>query len=148
MRQRGITLRRGRRGRLEPFPLSDDQLRAYHRAVATLSLDGAVVGHLASIVGSMVLPTNAPWPWFVIVWSDGTTEPPFEDYGPLWPVVRELEAGYLDHHGPSTSREGRFLGFRVVSRTPGPSTRFEVERLPADAAAQAWMRLGLSDDDF
>ncbi len=137
----------GRR-RPEPYELSDKQLRAYHRAVATLSVDGAVVGHLASVVGSMVLPTNAPWPWFVIVWSDGTKEPPFEDYGPLWPVVRELEAGYLEHHGPSTSREGRFLGFRVTSRTRGPALRFEVARLPADIAEETWARLGLSDDDF
>lgn len=133
---------------MEPYELSEAQLRSYHRAVATLSVDGALVGHLASVVGSMVLPSNAPWPWFVIIWTDGTKEPPFEDYGPRWPVVRELEAGYLDHPGPSIPREGRFLGFRVTSRTPGPALRFDVDRLPAEVAEQTWARLGLTEDDF
>ncbi len=39
------------------------------------------------------------WPWFVVVWVDGPKERSFEDYGPKWYTVRELDAGYLDHYG-------------------------------------------------
>ncbi len=96
----------------------------------------------------MWFPPGRVWPWFVIVWADGTKESSFEDYGPLWLTVRELDAGYLQHYGPSKITEKRFLGMRGLSVTPGAPSRFEFEWLPRAEAEAQWRRLGLVDADF
>ncbi len=135
-------------GQPKTYRLPDPSLRAYDHGVGTLSVAGEVVGHLASVVGEMRVPSCQPWPWFVVVWLDGTKENPFEDYGPGWYTVRELDAGFFDHHGPSTSHEKRILGLRFRYRMPGEPTVFDFEWLPPDVAARRWKELGLVDADF
>jgi hypothetical protein len=149
-----MTLRSVRRGRAEArrraraerrYDLPDPELRAFDHGVGTLSIDGVLQGHLASVVGKIAFPSRSPWPWFVVVWTDGTKEPAFEDYGPEWHVVRELDAGFLDHHGPSVVTKRGRLG---TTFREGPRCVFEFAWLPKDAAAERWRLLGLSDGDF
>lgn len=135
-------------GQPKLYEPADPLLRAFDHGVGTLSLDGEVVGHLASVVGKMRFPTRQPWPWFVVVWLDGSKEDSFEDYGPSWYTVRELDAGRFEFHGPSAFSDHRFFGIRVRSSKPGPPTTFEFTWLPSDVAAQRWHELGLVDDDF
>lgn len=131
------------------YVLPDSQLRAYDHGVGTLTIDGVLKGHLASVVGEIKFPSASPWPWFVIVWTDGTKEPSFEDYGPGWDTVRELEAGVLDHFGPSIRLERRGLfGRRVRYTRNGPRCVFEFARLPRDEVTAMWRELGLADSDF
>ncbi|WP_157803668.1 hypothetical protein [Luteimicrobium subarcticum] len=118
--------------------------------MGTLHVGGILMGHLASVVGEITFPGRSPWPWFVIVWADGTKEPAFEDYGPAWYTVRELDAGHLDHHGPSVLLEERRGVFGGVSQRwgPGPPVVFDFAWLPRDEAASMWQVLGLRDADF
>ena len=130
--------------RHDRYPGPDPEV--YDHGVGTLSVDGELEGHLACVVGRMY--GGARWPWFVIVWRDRTKELAFEDYGPDWPTVRELDAGYLDHHGPSTVKDRRFLGLKGQTVTTGPPRVFDFAWLPHDEAAARWIELGLTDDDF
>jgi len=134
-----------RRARAERrYDPPDPGLRAYDHGLGTLSVDGVVEGHLASVVGRIAVPSRSPWPWFVIVWVDGTKEPAFEDCGPGWYTVRELDAGFLDHVGPSVVTQGRW----GTTYRSGPPRVFEFAWLPKDEAAERWRSLGLSDRDF
>ena len=134
-----------RRARAERrYDLADPELRAYDHGVGTLSVDGVVEGHLACLVRRIAFPSRSPWPWFVIVWADGTKEPSFEDYGPGWYTVRELDAGFLDHQGPSVVTKGRWS----TTYREGPPRLFDFAWLPRDEAADRWRALGLSDADF
>jgi hypothetical protein len=135
-------------GQPKIYEPSDPRLRAYDRGVGTLSVDGELVGHLASVVGEMRFPSRQPWPWFVVVWLDGTKENTFEDYGPGWYTVRELDAGRFDHHGPSVSFEKRFFGIRLRGSKIGEPMSFDFAWLPPEIAARRWNELGLLDADF
>jgi hypothetical protein len=137
-----------RRHGIPPYSPSDPSFAAYDRALGALSLDGVVVGHLACRVLEMSYPSRQPWLWFVIVWLDSSREPTFEDYGPDWPVVRELDAGRFEHHLPSITATGRFLGLRFETITPGAPAVFDFEWLPPEVAQARWDELGLSDADF
>lgn len=130
------------------YVLPDPELRSYDHGLGTLRVDGKLEGYLASVVSKMRFPSAQLWPWFVIVWVDGAKENSFEDYGPDWWTLRELDAGYLEHHGPSVTSERRFLGMRFASSVPGPPRRFEFEWLPPAEAASKWQELGLVDSDF
>ena len=131
------------------YVLPDPQLRAYDHGVGTLKVGGVLQGHLASVVGEITFPSRSPWPWFVIVWADGAKENAFEDYGPLWYTVRDLDSGVLDHFGPSIRRERRGLfGMTVRSSRLGPPQVFEFAWLPSDEAKAMWRELGLVDSDF
>lgn len=129
--------------------ICDATLRSLKNGVGTLKLDGLLKGYLASIVGQMTFPST-PWPWFVVVWLDGTKEPSFEDHGPRWWTVRELEAGKFEHPlGPGTATRKRFLGILpYTSIEPGPEVTFEFAWLPPSEAAAKWEELGLNDSDF
>lgn len=135
---------------MERYELPDPTLRAYNHGIGTLSVGGEVRGYLASVVGEIKFPGRAPWPWFVIVWLDGTKERSFEDYGPHWYTVRELDSGYLDHYGPATPKERRWGWFgRTLKYTQqGEPRRYEFAWLPTDEAAEQWVELGLTDNDF
>lgn len=135
-------------GQPKVYEPADRALRAYDHGVGSLILNGSVVGHIASVVWEMRFPARQPWVWFIIVWLDGRREFPFEDYGPGWYTIRELDAGYLMHHLPSVTVEKRFFGRRFLSGTPGKAQTFEVEWLPQDVAARRWEQLGLVEDDF
>ena len=137
---------RVRREKPTDYVLPDPGLAAYQHGLGTLRVDGELRGYLASIVGTMQF--QQPWPWFVVVWIDGTKEFPFEDYGPKWWTVRELDAGYFDHFEPSTKSEGRFLGFRTMQSKLGPPCRYEFAWLQAAEAATKWQQLGLVDEHF
>ena len=128
--------------------LTDETLRALDHGVGTLRVRGELRGYLASIVGEMRFPSRRPWPWFVVVWTDGRKERSFEDYGSLWPVVRELEAGFFDHFGPSERADLRFFGLTIQGRRPGPPCLYDFEWLPTEKAAEMWRELGLVDSDF
>ncbi|MFF2271159.1 hypothetical protein ACFVTX_02735 [Agromyces sp. NPDC058136] len=138
----------GKKQAASAYVLPDPELRSYDRGLGTLRVDGELEGYLASIVGKMCFPSARLWPWFVVVWVDGVKESSFEDYGPDWWKVRELDAGYLQHHGPSVTSEQRFLGKRFAGSVPGPPRRFEFEWLPPAEAASKWQELGLVDADF
>jgi hypothetical protein len=143
-----LSRRHVRKDKLRDYVLPDTGLATYQHGLGTLHVDGELRGYLASVVGEMSIPNHQPWLWFVVVWRDGTKEFPFEDYGPKWPTIRELDAGYLDHFEPSTTTEGRFLGFRSVQSRPGPPCRYEFAWLPAAEAATKWQQLGLVEEDF
>lgn len=129
-----------------PYTLPDPQLRAFDHGVGTLSVDGQLRGYLASVVGHMA--DGEPWPWFRIIWLDGRKDEPFEDYGPDWRTVRELDAGKLDHHGPSVVRERRILGKAVRYSVSGVPCVFDFAWLGRDEAVAKWDELGLADEDF
>lgn len=130
------------------YELPDPLLRAYQHGVGTLSVDGDLVGHLASVVLEMRFPRRQPWVWFVIVWLDGSREFKLEDYGPSWYIVRELDKGYFEHHGPSVTTEKRVFGIPLVSSKPGSPVTFDFAWLPPDIASRRWDELGLVDADF
>lgn len=127
----------------------DPTLACYDHRVATMSLDGEVRGYLACVVGAHRTLTSAamrPWPWFRVVWADGRREPPEEDYGPGWDLVRELDAGHLDYQdGPSQVRHGWLWDTWV---RPHSTTRYAIDWLDPEESAAVWERLGLTDDDF
>lgn len=127
------------------YELPDPQLRSFDHGVGTLSVAGEVKGHLACVVGRML--GGAVWPWFVIVWTDGTREEKFEDYGPSWPVVRELDAGTFEHRA-LVQEERRFLGIRYLFTTGDELCRYDFAWLAEDEAAIRWQELGLTDADF
>ena len=127
---------------------ADPSLRSYHRAVWALSVDGEPYGHVACVVLEMTWPRRTPWLWFLVVWSDGRRELPFEDYGPEWYALREIDAGFLDYHLPSTSAEQRLLWRRVSANKHGAPRRFALEKLSGEVAARRWDELALKDEDF
>ncbi|WP_150957680.1 hypothetical protein [Microbacterium testaceum] len=127
---------------------ADTSLRSYHRAVWTLSVDGEPHGHLACVVLEMAWPRRAPWLWFLVVWPDGQKELPFEDYGPGWYTLREIDAGFLDYHLPSVTVGQRFLWRRASANKHGAPRRFELEKLAGEVVARRWDELGLRDEDF
>jgi len=136
-----------RSGSAHVYKLPDAELSAYDHGLGTLRVDGELKGYLASVVGKIVFPSRSPWPWFVIMWADGLKEPSFEDYGPSWWTVRELDAGYLDLFAQGVAGEKRFLGkFWAAKR--GAAHRFDFAWLPAEEAAKKWQELGLVDADF
>ena len=149
MADMGRSSREGSRRRDANYVLPDPLLRVYDHGVGTLKVDGVLKGYLACVLWEMSFPSKAPWPWFVVVWPDGTKELAFEDYGPSWWTVRELEAGVLDHYGPSihVKRRGLF-GRTINSIQRGPRCVFEFAWLPRDEAATMWRELGLENSDF
>lgn len=134
---------------MDRYELPDPTLRAYDRGVGTLSVGGELRAYLASVVGEIKFPGRSPWPWFVVVWLDGTKERSFEDYGPHWRTVSELDAGYCDHHDQGKPRKRRgWFGRTITYTQPGEPRRFEFAWLSADEAAEKWTDLGLADSDF
>ncbi len=134
------------RGGSAAYELPDRELRAYDHGLGTLRVDGELQGHLASIIGRM--QSSEPWPWFVVVWADGTKESSFEDYGPGWWTVRELDAGRLEWFERSVSQRRRFFGWQFVSVKRGRPCTFDFAWLAAGEAKQKWNELGLADSDF
>jgi hypothetical protein len=132
----------------DDYVLSDSTLRALDHGLGELRVDGELKGFLASTVREMRFPARQPWPWFLVVWLDGSRELPIEDYGPKWYTVRELDAGHLDYHEPSTGWEKVIFGHRYYSKKRGPDRVYDFAWLPADEASQKWQELGLVDSDF
>ena len=87
-----------------------------------------------------------PWLFFLMAWPDGSTESPEEDYGPDWPLLRELESGiFVAVAHPSEHRQQSFLGLRLGSIvTPCPDeVPYAVTWLGAKDSEVAWAKLGL-----
>ncbi len=135
-------------GKDDYYTLPDPEMRAYDHGVVTLSVDGGVQGYLASVVEPVTFPSTQPWAWLRIIWLDGRMEPPFEDYGPGWWTVRELDAGRLNHHGRSIMKERRLLGIPVRYSVSGDPCVFDFAWLDRKEAAAKWEELGLTDEDF
>jgi hypothetical protein len=100
----------------DSYSLPEPELRAYDHGLGTLSVDGELRGYLACVVGRLTFPSRGPWPWFrssgrMAAWSR------FEDYGPEWWTVRELESGKLEYHGRITELERRVRRFAVRTST-------------------------------
>jgi hypothetical protein len=151
VRDNGVMFGRGVKQPQEPaddYVISDATLSALDHGIGELWFEGVLKGHLASVVGEIRFPFKGPWPWFLVIWFDGTREQPFEDYGPGWYAVRELDAGYLDFHEPSVGREKVIFGRTFYSKTTGPDRRYDFVRLAPDEAARKWDELSLSDSDF
>lgn len=133
---------------LPDYELPDPELTAYDRGLGTLAVAGEVKGYLASVRLVMCLPGKQWWPWFVVVWADGRKEHSFEDYGPKWYIVRELDAGRLDHHGPSVEKTLSLFGHRFRWSESGDEQTYDFAWLPAEDAERKWRELGVTDDDF
>lgn len=130
---------------------ADPTLQSWDHGLAELRLDGEVRAYLGCVVGEIRSRVPSPWPWFVVVWPDGSKEHSEEDYGPDWPAVRELDEGHFTYGArPSTERRHRFLGINLgVWREMCPDqVTYDVTWLPPAAATAAWRRLGLTDRDF
>ena len=123
-------------------------MRSYDHRVGVLSVDGEVRGHLACLVHQMTFPSRGPWPWFRVVWVDGRREPVFEDYGPGWWTIRELESGRFESFGPSTPVERRFLGVKFWSFVAGEPIMYDFAWLDREAGTSKWNELGLTEGDF
>lgn len=135
-------------GRDDAYTLPDPGLRAYDHGVGTLSVDGVLRGYLASVVGRITFPSRGMWPWFRIIWLDGRREPAFEDYGPGWWTVRQLDSGKLDLFGPSRMKERRIPGKAFRYSVSGAPCVFDFAWLDDNEAAAKWDELGLTDEDF
>ena len=129
-------------------PLSNSEVYDFDHSVGTLHVEGELKGYLACVVGEMRFPSRQLWPWFVVIWTTGTKEQSFEDYGPRWPILRELVAGRLDHYGPSVIGEKRLFGRRIVTSGLGAPCLFDYGMLSAEQAAKKWRELDLVDADF
>lgn len=132
----------------DSYSLPDPELRAYDHGLGTLSVDGQLRGYLACVVSRMTFPSRGPWPWFRVIWLDGRMEPKFEDYGPGWWTLRELDAGRLEYNGPSSDKERRILGVPFRYSVPGDPCVFDFAWLDREEAAAKWDELGLTDEDF
>jgi hypothetical protein len=112
----------------------DPDLDPFDGGCPALRRDGAIVGHVATTVGTFWSPGRArtlqQWVWLVVVWADGAKERAEEDYPP-WTYVREIQDGTFSwpHPGP---RGGDYT----------------VEWLPGDERGAMWAELGVTLDDF
>ncbi|WP_374928392.1 hypothetical protein [Kytococcus sedentarius] len=131
----------------EPLPEytpQDPTLAVYDHAIAEMWREGELKAHLACQVGN--LWTGEPWPWFLVIWASGQREMSFEDYGPHWTTVRELDAGFIEfQHGPSVVEHGRWLT-RIDHGEWG--ARYELTWLDPLESAMRWKELGLQEDHF
>lgn len=84
----------------------------WHNRVAELSVDGELRAYLTCRVDK--LRDGSPWPLYVMVWLDGTTEMVEEDYGPDWWSFDELQAGYFEAPARPAIRTKRRLFGRHV----------------------------------
>ena len=132
----------------DDYVLSDSTLRSLDHGLGELRVEGELRGHLASIVGEMRFPSRQPWPWFLVIWLDGSKEQSFEDYGPKWYAVRELVEGHLEFYEPSVGRERVFFGRSFGSKRRGPDLTYDFAWLPSAEATRKWNELGLRDSDF
>ena len=135
-------------GQDDSYTLPDPQLRAYDHGLGTLSVDGELRGYLASVVSRMAFPSRGLWPWFRVIWLDGRIEPRFEDYGPHWCTVRELDAGRFEYNAPSVDIERRILGVPTRYSVSGDPCVFDFAWLNREEAAAQWDNLGLTDQLF
>lgn len=132
----------------DSYSLPDPELRAYDHGLGTLSVDGELRGYLGSVVSRMTFPSGGPWPWFRVIWLDGRMESLFEDYGPDWLTVRELDAGKFEYHEPSIDKERRILGLPFRYSQSGDPCVFDFAWLNREEAAAKWDELDLTDEDF
>lgn len=137
-----------RKRKVDRYELPDPELRAYDRGVGTLKVNGELKGYLACLLGEMSFPANQPWPWFVVVWLNGSREWPFEDYGPEWYTVRELDSGSFNFWEPSKTKKSRFLWWKTTTSVTGPPCVYDFAWLPLEEARVKWEELGLKDEDF
>ena len=100
-----------------------------------MTKDGAVEGHIASVVWEYVSPLSLLqqrwWVWYVVVWADGTQEKTTWDWEP-WSVVKNM-------------REG---SFEFSSRESPHNGRYEFAWLDPAEAVAAKEKLGIKHEDF
>ncbi len=115
-------------------PLPDPSLDPFDGGVGTLSRDGVVVGHVATLLTKFMTVFTTRWQhwvWYLVVWDDGTRERSTEDYPPFL-AVTEMKSGYLD----------------VLSPTPSRAGHYDFAWLPPDEALAVKERLNITDRDF
>ena len=131
------------------YVLPDPAMSVFDRGIGELRFAGELVGHLASALGEMgFFEPRQPWPWFLVIWLDGSREPIFEDYGPEWLTVKELDEGHFHYFEPSAQSTRRILGTTWTVSKPGPPREFEFIRLAPEDAERKWNELALLDSDF
>jgi hypothetical protein len=117
-------------------PPPDPVIDRFRDGMAVLRRGGEVCGHVATSVGFFSTPwrprSRQPWVWFIVVWSDGTRERPFEDYPP-WTWVSEMTAGIFEWDGHAGDPR---------------SGTYDVEWLSEDDTASAWEERSISPQDF
>lgn len=115
-------------------PRADPDLNSFVDGVGVLTLGGQLVGHVATAVGKFWSPFSPFrmqwWVWYIVIWSDGTSEQSTEDYPP-WSAVTEMHNGYFDVRG-SSDHDGRY----------------DFSWLDAGEAALERERLGVGPEDF
>jgi hypothetical protein len=112
----------------------DPELSRFDRGCLALRREGAIVGHVATTLGTFWSPGRArtvqQWVWLVVVWADGEKERAQEDYPP-WTYVREISDG------------------EFVWPYPGPrGGAYTVEWLADEEREAKWAELGITLDDF
>jgi hypothetical protein len=117
-------------------PKYNPDLESFDNGLAVLRRGDAVVGYVATVVGRFGTPTQPralqPWVWFVVVWSDGTSERSFEDYPP-WTFVPEMTDGIFDWSmNPNDPHAGLYTS----------------QWLPSDEAERLCRELGIRPEDF
>jgi hypothetical protein len=115
-------------------PRPDPSLDPFRDGIAVLRRDGVVEGHVATTVGTFWSPSRPLsrqwWVWFIVVWSDGDREPPFEDYPP-WRTVQDMQRGYLEWAEGGQDQQ-----------------RYDIEWLPETERERVRAELGLRAEDF
>lgn len=117
------------RPRFLKAPRPDPTLEPFNLGLAALRLDGQIVGHVATTLGSFSSLFSRQMQhrvWFIVIWTDGTREYAEEDYPP-WTFVREIQGGYFD--GPG-------------------DVRYQTEWLEEPERTQMWTKLRISSSDF
>ena len=109
---------------------ADPALDAYRDAVASLHLDGAHVGYLATTVEPMragLLLRRQERVWLLLTRLDGSRDPIQEDYAP-WTSIAELREGHIHWVSPQGVAD------------------YEVRWLNGDERRQVWSRYGILDE--
>lgn len=109
--------------------MEQPNLDEYRDAIASLHLDGALVGYLAIQVKSMragFTLRRQERMWLLMSLLDGTRDLG-EDYAP-WAYASELRDGHIDWAGRSGEAD------------------YEVRWLSGDEKRTAWLRFGILDD--
>lgn len=96
----------------------DPNLDVFREAVWELSLNGESVGWLTTAVLPMrsfpFMWLKQEQMWTQVHWLDGTHEYLEEDYGPEWPVAKELRNGSLVTADPRTHQDVTFEATAVT----------------------------------
>lgn len=115
-------------------PIPDASLDVFDRGVGVLTLDGEVVGHVAtsrSWFWSPFSPLRKQWwIWYIVIWADGVRERSAEDYPPFI-AAEEMKRGSLEVLADDATRSGTF-DFEWLSSADGEIVRRDLDIQDSD----------------